>query len=228
MKFLRLLILLIFCAGIKTLTNCSDPRFVPIFDVPIMNQALFDRIVLRINQEGIKTSINKARVIKVAGEHTAKRMRTILICEDLIPSEIDPWNIFNIRRWTYTDFERDKDFQWTHNQMIIDHIKTIDEIKYAQITITFGQWGLPITANVMITPIPGIDLNANREKIEGIAKILNLAILGLLDENIIITDNNGLILYGTPPFLGGGIMSGDIQAVQFIGFTDGKWQAVTR
>ncbi|MEJ5189158.1 MAG: flagellar basal-body MS-ring/collar protein FliF, partial [Breznakiellaceae bacterium] len=52
----------------------------------------------------------------------------------------------------------------------------------------------PVTASVIITPRPGSDITTNRKKIEGIQKILKFAVEGLKDENIVITDQNGLVL----------------------------------
>jgi flagellar M-ring protein FliF len=52
----------------------------------------------------------------------------------------------------------------------------------------------PVTASVIITPRPGSDITQNRKKVEGIQKILKFAVEGLLDENIVITDQNGLVL----------------------------------
>jgi flagellar M-ring protein FliF len=51
-----------------------------------------------------------------------------------------------------------------------------------------------VTASVILFPKPGSDLVQNRKKIEGIQKILKFAIEGLADENIVVTDQNGIIL----------------------------------
>jgi flagellar M-ring protein FliF len=52
----------------------------------------------------------------------------------------------------------------------------------------------PVTASVIITPKPGSDIVQNRKKIEGIQKLLKFAIEGLSDDNIVITDHNGVVL----------------------------------
>jgi flagellar M-ring protein FliF len=70
----------------------------------------------------------------------------------------------------------------------------------ANVTIVMPQTELfqadqnPVTASVILTPRPGSDIGANRKKIEGIQKILKFAVEGLADENIVITDQNGIIL----------------------------------
>ncbi len=52
----------------------------------------------------------------------------------------------------------------------------------------------PMTASVIITPKPGSDIGTNRKKIEGIQKLIKFAVAGLKDENIVITDQNGIQL----------------------------------
>jgi flagellar M-ring protein FliF len=52
----------------------------------------------------------------------------------------------------------------------------------------------PVSASVTIFPRPGSDITENRKKVEGIQKILKFAVEGLKDENIVITDQAGLVL----------------------------------
>jgi flagellar M-ring protein FliF len=52
----------------------------------------------------------------------------------------------------------------------------------------------PKSVVVSIFPTHGSDICQNRKKIEGIQKILKIYIDGLKDENIVITDQSGLVL----------------------------------
>jgi flagellar M-ring protein FliF len=178
----------------------SSPSLTPVIDAPIRDPAVLDRIMTRINHEGVRVSVNAAGVVQVADEATARRMRNILIREDLIPMNTDPWAIFDKERWTTTDFERNVNFQRAQTQMIIDHIKAIDDIDNVNVSITFPEQVLfrsdqnPVSASVIITPKPGSDITQNRKKIEGIQKLLKFAIEGLKDEFIAITDQYGMQL----------------------------------
>jgi len=173
---------------------------VSVIDAPIKDEAARDRIVMRINQEGIKTTVTPAGVIQVADDATAKRMRGILIREDLIPQGTDPWALFDRDRWTITDFERNVNLRRAITQMVTDHIKALDDVDNANVTIVvpadrlFASEQNPVSASVIITPKPGSDITQNRKKIEGIQKLLKFAIEGLKDENIVITDQNSLVL----------------------------------
>jgi len=187
--------------GIATLLGVSStPSLAPVIDAPIRDEQALDRIVLRINQEGVKAIVSPAGLVQVADETTARRMRGILIREDLIPTNIDPWAIFDRERWTITDFERNVNFRRAQTQMITDHIKAIDDVDDANVTIVVPEKELfikdqdPVTASVIIIPRPGSDITTNRKKIEGIQRLLKLAIQGLQDENIVITDQSGNML----------------------------------
>jgi flagellar M-ring protein FliF len=173
---------------------------VPVIDAPIRDEAALDRIVTRLNEEGVKTQVTAAGVVQVPDERTARRMRAVLIREDLIPSGTDPWAIFDRERWTITDFERNVNLRRAITQMVTDHIKAVDDVDDANVTIVSPERELfrsdqnPVTASVIITPKPGSDIVQNRKKIEGIQKILKFAVEGLIDDNIVITDQAGLIL----------------------------------
>ncbi|MDR1444749.1 MAG: flagellar M-ring protein FliF [Treponema sp.] len=200
----RIIIGVIVLAGIvgivALLSVSSVPTMVSVIDVPIQDEAVRDQIITRINQEGIRAQVTAAGVIQVADEQTARRIRSILIREDLIPSGTDPWSIFDQERWTLTDFERNVNFRRAQTRMVTDHIKALDEVDDANVTVVFPERTLfsseqnPTTASVIITPRPGSDIITNRKKIEGIQKLLRFAIEGLTDTNIVITDQAGNVL----------------------------------
>jgi len=178
----------------------SSPGMSPVLDAPITNEDERTRIVTRINEEGVKTSVSGSGVISVADEATARKMRAILIREDLVPKGTDPWAFFNVDRWTVTDFERDVNVRRAIQESVTNHIKALSDIDNAIVSIVMPEKTLfsseqdPVTASVTLFPKPGSDITENRKKIEGIQKLLKFAVQGLKDENITITDRDGLVL----------------------------------
>jgi flagellar M-ring protein FliF len=194
-------ILLAVIGGLVALFSISSvPTMVPVIDLAIQDEVARDRIIARINEEGVRTQITAAGVIQVVDEPTARRLRSLLIREDLIPTGTDPWAIFDQDRWTITDFERNINFRRAQTRMVTDHIKALDEVDDANVTVVFPERTLfrseqnPTTASVIVTPRPGSDILTNRKKIEGIQKLLRFAIEGLMDTNIVITDQAGNVL----------------------------------
>ncbi|MDR2143129.1 MAG: flagellar M-ring protein FliF [Treponema sp.] len=194
-------IVVVVIAGIVALVSVSSsPSMIPVIDAPIADEDARDRIITRINAEGYKASVSANGTVMVSDETAAKKMRGILIREDLIPRGTDPWSIFDRERWTLTDLDRNVNFLRAHTQMVREHIKALDGIDDANVTIIIPQDTLfladqnPATASVILVPTPGSDIMENRKKIEGIQKLLKYAVEGLKDENIVITDQGGLVL----------------------------------
>jgi flagellar M-ring protein FliF len=178
----------------------TSPSMVAVIDAPILDEETRNLITTRINEEGYKTSVAANGVVMVEDKNIAKKMRGILIREDLIPKGTDPWKIFDRERWTLTDIERNVNLQRAIKEMVVDHIKALDGVDDAKVSIVFPKDSLftedqnPVTASVTLVPRPGSDITENRKKIEGIQKILKHAIEGLKDEGITITDKSGLVL----------------------------------
>ena len=178
----------------------AKPSLVPLIDTPVTDETLRERIILRLNQENVKTSVSQSGLISVNDEQTARRMRTILLREDLIPKNTDPWAIFDVERWTRTDFERNIDVRRAVIEEVRKHIKALDDIDDASVVVNLPEDKLfkadqnPVTASVILYPKPGSDISTNRKKIEGIQKVLKYAVEGLTDDNITIADNSGNIL----------------------------------
>ena len=179
------------------------PTLVNVIDAPIRDEAALDRIVTRHNQEGVRVHVTANGVVQVVDEPTARRMRAILISENLIPTGIDPWQVFDRERWTITDFERNVNFQRAQTQLITDHIRALHDVDNAIVNIVWPERELfradqnPVSVSVTIVPRPGSYITQspqNRRIIEGIQRILQTAIEGLRAEHITITDNRGVLL----------------------------------
>ena len=186
---------------IVLLTSWSaKPSLVPLIDTPVTDATVRERIILRLNEENVKATVSQSGVISVNDEQTARRMRAILLREDLIPQNTDPWALFDVERWTRTDFERNIDVRRAVIEEVRKHIKALDDVDDASVVVNMPEDKLfqseqnPVTASVILYPKPGSDISTNRKKIEGIQKLLKYAVEGLTDDNITIADNSGNIL----------------------------------
>ena len=187
--------------GIVLLINFSAaPRAVPLLSRAVTDDTEFNRITTRLDQENVNYTVTADRRIMVPDESTAQRMRAVLTREDLIPRDTDPWELFDIDRWTQTDFERNVNLQRSITRQLQQHIVALDDVDSASVNLVLPQAELfredqnPVTASVIITPKPGSDIRENRRKIEGIEKLIKFAVEGLQEENITITDRAGIVL----------------------------------
>ncbi|MCX7786254.1 MAG: flagellar basal-body MS-ring/collar protein FliF [Spirochaetes bacterium] len=178
----------------------SAPSMVPLLYRSIPNEQEMARITQRLDQEGVRYELTSDQRILVPDEKTAKRLRAILARENLIPKGTDPWQIFDVERWTITDFERNVNLRRAITRSLEQHITALDDVDAASVTIVmpedklFAEDRHPVTASIIITPKPGSDITQNRKKIEGIVRLVQYAVEGLKPENITITDQSGLVL----------------------------------
>ncbi len=178
----------------------STPNQVALFTSPITDQETLYKISMRLDEENINHRTTEGGLIYVDDKATAQRMISVLMREDLVPSEISVWDAFKMDRWTVTDFEREVNLQRAVTESLEQHIEALEDVDSAQVTLVMPETELfaedqdPVTASVIITPKPGSDIITSRNKIEGIEKLVLFAVQGLATENIVITDYRGTIL----------------------------------
>ncbi len=178
----------------------AAPSMVKLLGTPIKTEDELRLITSKLDTEGITYQVGESNQLYVKDQKTALRAKGILIRDDLIPKGTDPWAIFDVQRWTTTDFERNINLRRAIIGQVTQQVEALDDVDRASVTIVMPSKELfqadqrPVTASVIIFPKPGSDLVQNRMKVEGIQKILKFAVEGLLDSNIVITDQNGIIL----------------------------------
>ena len=178
----------------------ASPSSVPLITTPISDEQMRMKISARLDEEGVDHTVSADGRILVKDLATAQRMRAILFRENLIPEGTSPWDVFQLDRWTVTDFERNVNLRQAITRDLEIHIEALEDVDNAEITLVMPEQQLfvedqkPVTASVIITPVPGSDITTNRKKIEGIVRLVMFAVEGLSDDNIVITDHNGIVL----------------------------------
>ncbi len=187
-------------ALIFILTFSARPTTVPLFNTAVTDVTVRDQIVYRLAQENVDAEVSATGIISVEDDATARRMRAILVREDLVPSSVSPWDLFDTERWTTTDFERNVNLRRSITEVVTQHIESLEDIDRANVVITmperttFASEQQPVTASVIIYPRPGSDISSSKKKVEGIQKLLIKAVEGLTAENVTISDSSGNIL----------------------------------
>ncbi|PIE04662.1 MAG: flagellar M-ring protein FliF [Spirochaetales bacterium] len=195
------IVVVVAAAFILLATMSSRPAQVAVFNAAVTDQSLADRISTALDAENISHSFGPDSRFYAPDEATARKARALLVREDLLPGKLDPWNFFtDMDRWTLTDFDRDVNLQQAIIKNLEAHISALDDIDSANVSLVipktelFAEDQKPVTASVIIQPKPGSDISENRGKIEGIVKLIQFAVEGLLAENITISDTKGVLL----------------------------------
>ena len=199
LTFLGIVVVVIVAAVLLTVVSAA-PAQVAILNQPIADPGRLAQIASRLDAEGVDYTITADNRLMVDDRRTAQRMRSILAREDLLPDGTDPWALFDIDRFTITEFERNVNLQRSLTNQIEQHITALDDVDAASVALVLPEDELflaqqdPVTASVIITPKPGSDIVTNRRKIEGIERLIQLGVPGLQIENITITDLTGVQL----------------------------------
>ncbi len=191
-------IIAVVIGAIILVSNISTaPTTVQLFSTAITDAGARDRIVFRMDEAGVESTVSESGMISVKDSATARRMRSLLISEGLVPNNVDPWEVFdNLGEWSTTDYERDNAKQRAVTEQVTQQIQALDDIVFANVMISFPERRTftseqnPITASVIIEGKPNSDIATNKSKIKGIQNIVKFCVTGLTDENISIIDNS--------------------------------------
>ncbi|HET6487879.1 MAG TPA: flagellar basal-body MS-ring/collar protein FliF [Spirochaetia bacterium] len=186
-------------ALILLISLSAAPSMVALITSPVTDEKAKLAIEQKLDDLGAKYQLRSDNIFYVADEPTARRLRMILVQENLMP-QVNPWSLFDTEPWTITDFERNVNLQRAVTVQLEQHIKALDDVDNASVVLVIPPTELfqadqkPTTASIMITPKPGSDFTTNRKKIEGVQRLIKLAVAGLTDDNIVITDQTGQVL----------------------------------
>jgi len=182
---------------VVTVRTSAKPSTTRVFSQAVTDQDQLARIVDRIDQENIKVYVNEG-YISVDDEKTARRLRTLLVSENLVPSNVRPFsNSFYKRDWSTTDADQLVKLNKELQNELKEMIKSLDGIRDANVIIVrpedklFAADQKPVTAAVKIYPMAGSDFVSNRKKVQGLQRLILAAVEGLTDDNIVITDESG-------------------------------------
>ena len=191
------IIIVIIVAIIATARLSAKPAAVRLFNAPVTDSISLTKIMDRLSQENVDASSDDNGYITVANDSTARRMREILISENLVPSSVDPWAGFYDRSWSTTDADQNVKLKNTIQKQLKQHIEAIADVQMADVNIVLPEKQLftadqePVSASVILKVNSNSSLLQDRNRILGIQRLILSAVEGLKAENLIITDTEG-------------------------------------
>ena len=178
----------------------ATPTTVRIFNAPVTNETSKSQILDRISQENVEAYVSADGYISVADKDTARRMRSILISEGLVPSNIDPFAGYYERSWSTTDAEQNVRLKNSITQSLKQHLEAISDVSAAFVTIVLPENQLfaadqkPVSASVILKTPPNSSIAVDRKRVLGIQRLILTAVEGLTAENLTISDADGKVL----------------------------------
>ena len=191
------IIVVVIVAIILAARVSSKPTSVRVFNAAVTDSTSLNKILDRIDRENIQASADSNGFITVADDATARRVREILISENLVPSSIDPWAGFYDRSWSTTDAEQNVKLKNAIQTQLKAHIESISDVMSADVVIQIPEKQLfaadqePVSASVILKTTPSSSLYTDKNRILGIQRLILSAVEGLKEENLIIADSDG-------------------------------------
>ena len=191
------IIIVVIVAIVAAARLSAKPSTVRLFNSPVTDETSRTKIMDRLSQENIDAWTTSDGYISVADDRTARKMREILISENLVPSSVDPWAGFFDRSWSTTDSDQNVKLKNSIQRQLRQHIESISDIQMADVNIVLPEDKLftadqnPVSASILLKVKPGSTLYQDKKRLLGIQNFVLSAIEGLKAENLVITDNEG-------------------------------------
>ena len=191
------IIIVVIVVIVATAKVSSKPSMVRLFPSPVTNETNLAKILDRINQENVDVEESEG-YIYVADKRTKTRLTAILNDEGLIPSNVDIWADYFDRSWSTTDADQNVKLQVKKQEELRKFIESYSDVQFANVSIElppdklFQEDQTPVKCSVIIGVKGNSDLLSNTKRIRGIHNAIIACVDGLKDENLIITDTDGI------------------------------------
>ncbi len=193
------IIIVVIVAIVAAAKMSSKPSTVKVFTSAVTDPDVLAKITDRIDEENIVCYVNDG-VISVDDERTARKVKQILVSENLLPSSVDPFADFYKRDWSTTDSDQIVKLNKALQEELKQLILTVDGIRDATVIIVrpedklFAADQRPVSASVKLRIDTRSDIGTNRKKILGLQRLILQAVEGLTEDNLVITNSEGEIL----------------------------------
>lgn len=155
----------------------------------------FAAVTGKLKDLGYSFSTSGTSTVFIAPE---KRDEVLMVLaqENLIPKGIPGWELFDMDKWSETQFEKEVKMQRAVRGAISKTLSTLQSVESAEVNIAFPKDGLfedniiPVTAAVLLKYSPGVE-QLSRKEIKGIETLVARSVPGLKKENIVIAGPDG-------------------------------------
>lgn len=173
----------------------SRPTAVKLFSAPVNDEQERTAILTRLDEDSrTHAYVSSDNFIYVENESIAKKYRSQLIAEGLAPSRMDSFALFDVTRWSRTQFDDQVNWKRSMESLVKSHLESLDGIMRAEVVLTLPEESLfssnqnPTTASVILYSRGGSDILEDKKQIRGIQNLIMRAVEGLKGENISIVN----------------------------------------
>ena len=185
-------VVVVIAAVILMARMSSSPASVRLFSNPINDELDRDNIVFRLNRDNVKAYVDSENYISVDSEEIARKYRSVLVYEGLVPQGQNAYSIFDVERWTRSDFDNTVNWKRATENLVKNQLENLDAIQKANVILVIPEKSLildnqePTTASVTLYSAGGAPLE--KKQVRAIQNLIKTAVEGLRDNDITIVD----------------------------------------
>lgn len=158
----------------------------------------FAEVTKKLDSMGYQYGTSDTSVISVDPEQR-QEIITKLAQENLIPAGVQGWELFNVEKFTETQFDKDIKKYRALKGAIEQSLMTLRPVDKAFVNIAipeeelFSSNASPVKASVILHFIPGVD-GISKKEVKGIVNLVSRAVPKLKPENVVVADADGKII----------------------------------
>ena len=173
-----------------------------------LNAKDFGEVTKKLDSMGYTYSTSDASTVAVDPDKR-QEIITKLAQENLIPVGVQGWELFDVEKFTETQFDKDVKKYRALKGAIEKSLMTLRTIEKADVNIAFPDAELfsgdeskapPVKASVILHLVPGLDKLPKKE-VKGIVNLVSRAVPKLKPENVSVADADGKIISDFDDFL---------------------------
>ncbi len=158
----------------------------------------FSEITKKLDALGYKYSSSDSSIVSVEADKR-QEIITKLAQENLIPVGVQGWELFDMDKFTETQFDKDVKKYRALKGAIEKSLMTLKPIEKADVNIAFPDSTIfndenkdynQTKASVILHFVPGVDTLSKKE-IKGIVNLISRGVPNLKPENVIVADSSG-------------------------------------
>ncbi|HRP70332.1 MAG TPA: flagellar basal-body MS-ring/collar protein FliF, partial [Turneriella sp.] len=158
----------------------------------------FAAVTAKLSEMGFHHTTSGTDTIFISPDKRNAAM-VALAQENLIPQGVHGWELFDIDKWSETQFEKDIKKQRALSGAIASTLRQVKGVEKAQVNLAFPAEELfqeksePVTAAVLLEYKPGVEKLSTKE-IKGIETLVARSVPGLKKENVTIAGPDGDVI----------------------------------
>lgn len=192
------IVVVVIVAIILLVSLSSRQTSVRLFNSPVTDQTRQGQILDYLSEHHVNAYVSNDGYIYVDDAKVAEKYQTILVAEQLAPTEINPYDLWKTDRFSISDFQENKvNWKQTVERQLKQRLESLPDIRKANVTVTLPEESLTLSTQKMTTASVTVfaqygseDVLRQKKKVQGLQNLIKKSVEGLTDEGITIMNGD--------------------------------------